>query len=170
MSDKSNTFKKFLGMQKLKKVALAHIATHLTQLEVGELGDTFRKMDRDNNGVIALRDVDDALRANQFSPELQGELRQLRKNLSLSGEDMLDWRNFLAAMMDKSVMMQEDKIRMAFDDLHKSEGNYLLVSDLVEIFGRESQAREIMGDVDTDGDGRISYEDFRIMMEGSFGE
>lgn len=169
-SAKSVTFQKFLGMQKLKKAALAHIATHLTQAEMGELGGIFRKVDMDGNGVITLQELDDALAHGGLNGEVNGELKKLREDLSLSGEDKVNWRDFLAAMMDKSVVMQEDKIRMAFDHFNKSEGNYLLISDLVELFGGEAQAREIMGDVDADGDGRISYEDFRQMMTGSFSE
>mmetsp|Transcript_16051 Transcript_16051/g.22360 ORF Transcript_16051/g.22360 Transcript_16051/m.22360 type:complete len:182 (+) Transcript_16051:1007-1552(+) len=45
--------------------------------------------------------------------------------------------------------------------------NYLAVQDLIELFGGESQAKEIMGFVDVDGDGRISFEEFRNAIQES---
>jgi len=75
----------------------------------------------------------------------------------------------LAGTMDKHLAMREDKIRMTFDHFKKSNDNCLLVSDLVDIFG-EVPAREIMSFVDTDGDGRISFEEFRAAIEESIEE
>jgi hypothetical protein len=60
-SRRSVTFKKFMGMQKLKKAALAHIATHLTQTELGSLGEIFHDMDEDNDGIMKLHELDFAL-------------------------------------------------------------------------------------------------------------
>jgi len=38
------------------------------------------------------------------------------------------------------------------------------MDDLVKVFGSESHAMEIMGAVDLDKDGRISYDEFKNMM------
>ena len=79
-------------------------------------------------------------------------------------------KDFLAVMTDKSLLIREDKIRMAFEHFKKATNNALLVTDLVDILGGEDQARDIMGAVDTDGDGCISYEEFRQMMTESFSD
>mmetsp|Transcript_8312 Transcript_8312/g.12263 ORF Transcript_8312/g.12263 Transcript_8312/m.12263 type:complete len:87 (+) Transcript_8312:167-427(+) len=71
-------------------------------------------------------------------------------------------------MMDKSLLMKEDKIRMAFDHFRLSDDNCLEVAELVNVLGGETATREIM-DLDSVGD-RISYEQFRNMMTKSFTE
>uniref|UniRef100_A0A6U0Q172 Uncharacterized protein n=1 Tax=Eucampia antarctica TaxID=49252 RepID=A0A6U0Q172_9STRA len=169
-SHRSFTFKKFMGLQKLKKAALGYIATHLTQAELGDLGDIFHKIDLDGSNILTLQEIDNALAHGNFCSDLQEKVRDLRDDLSLSGEDTLNWKDFLAAMMDKSLWMREDKIRMAFDHLKKSDDNCLLISDLVDLFGGESKAKEIMGEICSDGVGRISYKDFKNMMADSFAE
>lgn len=54
-------FRKYLAMKKLKKAALSEIAGHLTQEEVGTLGEIFRGIDKDNDGLMSLADLDNAL-------------------------------------------------------------------------------------------------------------
>ena len=48
-----------------------------------------------------------------------------------------------------------------FSAFDRSKANRLSMADLIEVFGTEKQAREIMGDVDKDMDGVISYEEFK---------
>lgn len=55
------TFRKYLAMKKLKKAALSEIANHLTQEEVGTLGEIFHSIDTDNNGVMSLKELDEAI-------------------------------------------------------------------------------------------------------------
>mmetsp|Transcript_30293 Transcript_30293/g.65546 ORF Transcript_30293/g.65546 Transcript_30293/m.65546 type:complete len:605 (+) Transcript_30293:671-2485(+) len=168
---RSVTFRKFVGMQKLKKAALGYIATHLNPSEVGELETIFQKIDADHDGVMTLQEIDGALAEKSFPADLQSELRKLREDLCLSGEDTVNWRDFSAAMMDKKYATMEDKIREAFEHFKRSgDEQCLLVSDLVEIFGGEAEVKEIIGDLDDDGDGKITYEEFKSMMAGSFAD
>lgn len=106
-----------------------------------------------------------------FSPALKEALIDLREELKLSGEETMDWKDFLTGTMDKNLALREDKIRQAFDHF-KSAGddNCLVLSDLVEIFGGEAQAKEIMGVIDTDEDGQISYEEFKAAIARSMDE
>jgi Ca2+-binding EF-hand superfamily protein len=92
------------------------------------------------------------------------ELRELRDELSLSGEDSINWKEFLAATVDQNVMMQDEKIRAAFDHFKQSSSDYLQISDLVGLLGGIDKAKQILGNIDADGDGRISYEEFHEMM------
>lgn len=169
-SERSGTFKKFIGMQKLKKAALGYIATNLSPAEVGYLGDIFRKIDTDGDGRMSLQEIDMALMREDFSLDLQERLHHLKEDLSLSGEETLYWKDFLASMMDKSLLIKEDKIRMAFEHFRQADDNCLRMSNLVQIFGGPSTARDIMGDIETYGDRLITYEEFRVMMTVSFND
>ena len=168
-ADRCVTFQKFVGMQKLKKAALGYIATHLNPSEVGELEGMFQKIDADHDGVFSLREMDEALAEECFPDHLQSELRKLRDDLRLTGEDSVNWRDFSAAMMDKKYAMRDDKIREAFDHFRRSgDGQTLLVSDLIEIFGGEEEMKEIIDHehLDDNHDGEIRFEDFKRMITG----
>lgn len=62
--------------------------------------------------------------------------------------------------MDKNLAMREDKVQLAFDRFKRSESRTIQLDDLVEVLGGETQAREIMGFIDSDGDGKITFDDF----------
>ena len=67
--------------------------------------------------------------------------------------------------------MREDNLKMVFNHFkHGADANHLKYDDVVEIFGGEAQAQEIMQFMDADGDGLISFEDFKRAVEASMEE
>lgn len=167
---RSQVFKSYMGMEKLKKTALGYIANELTPAEVGNLGEVFKTIDQDDDGSMTLKDLDNALSSENFSIDLLQKLRNLREDLSLSGEERLDWKDFLAAMMDKSLLMKEDKIKMAFDHFRKSDDNRLDYQELVDVLGGESATRAIIDLDGFDTSEPITYDEFKAMLEGSFSD
>ena len=159
-------FKKYLGMNKLKKAALAHIATHLTHKEVGALEEMFRAIDKDGDGTLTVNELQDALRSGNFSSEVNQELESMIETLGIDGKNSLNWKDFVTATVDKSLLFQEDKIKMAFNYFDRSHRGSITVKDLSQVFGSDDQAQEIMGEIDMNGDGVISYEEFHEMMDG----
>ena len=61
--------------------------------------------------------------------------------------------------------MKEDNLRMVFEHFKKSDKDYILMSDIIDLVGGEKQAMEIMTSVDANNDGRIDFNEFRRMME-----
>jgi calcium-dependent protein kinase len=164
-SPQSITFLKYRGMQKLKKAALTYIATNVTNDEISALKDVFLKIDVNNDGTLTLQELDECLENAHFHPTITADLKKLREELSLSGEDSINWREFIASMIDKNSIVTEDNLRMVFAHFKKSDPDYLLVSDIAELVGGEKHALEIMKKVDANNDGRIDFAEFKKMME-----
>ena len=152
-------------MKKLKKKALGYIASNLTQTEVGTLEELFKSIDKKNTGTISLTELDEAIAQGNFKDSMLDDVRELRKSLALSDDDQkLNYRDFVAMTMDRSLAMREDNMKMAFEHFRHTDAEHLTVEDLADIFGGEAQAQEIMDILDTDGDGKVSFEDFRHAM------
>lgn len=166
-SIRSSTFQKYLALQKLKKAALVVIASNLTHDQVGSLGDIFRTIDQAGDGTMTLIELDTAIAHGNFSKEIQVELNAMKEELALSDSDTLDWKPFLAAAMDKNLVLREDKIRFAFDHFKHSDTDYLTLEDFSAIFESDGQAQEIFHYLDTDHDGKVSFDDFRCAVEES---
>lgn len=169
-SNRTGEFANYLALKKLKKAALGYIATHLTQAEVGTLEELFRAMDKTGSGTVSLTELDEAIAQGNFNEKVLQELRKLRHDLALSDDTKLNYKDFVAMTMDRSVAMREDNMRMAFEHFRHSDADQLTVEDLAEIFGGISQAQEVMNYLDTNGDGKISFEDFRHAIVESMEE
>jgi calcium-dependent protein kinase len=65
-SVRSDNFKKYLGIKKLKRAALVHIASRLTNTEVGSLGDIFKQLDKNGDGQLTLEELSSALQSGTF--------------------------------------------------------------------------------------------------------
>mmetsp|Transcript_29907 Transcript_29907/g.63427 ORF Transcript_29907/g.63427 Transcript_29907/m.63427 type:complete len:560 (+) Transcript_29907:267-1946(+) len=165
-ASRSIAFMKYRDMQKLKKAALGYLATNTTNDDITALKDVFKKIDVDSDGTITLLELDECLKNATFIPNITLDLQNLRADLSLSGEDSLNWRDFIALMMDKNLVMKEDNLRMVFEHFKKSEPDHIVISDIIDLVGgSEESAMEIMKLVDEDSDGRIDFNEFRKMME-----
>jgi len=168
-NERSGPFKKFMGLNKLKKVALGYIATHLTDKEVAYLGRMFEKLDVNGDGKLTLGALEQALASTEnFNVDLQEKLARLREELDLTGEESIVWKDFLSALSDKGLLIKEQKIRIAFSHFRKHSNKGVRVSDLIDLIGGEDGASEIL-DMSQIGDrSMITYEEFRSMMTESF--
>mmetsp|Transcript_27333 Transcript_27333/g.50383 ORF Transcript_27333/g.50383 Transcript_27333/m.50383 type:complete len:553 (+) Transcript_27333:214-1872(+) len=165
-ASRSIAFIKYRDMQKLKKSALAWLATNATNDDITALKDVFKKIDVNNDGTITLQELDACLKDAHFLPNITSDLLNLQEELSVSGEDSLNWRDFIALMMDKDLVMKEGNLRMAFEHFKSSNRNHIVISDIVDLVGgSEKQAMDIMKLVDDNSDGRIDFNEFRKMME-----
>lgn len=163
---RSIAFIKYRDMQKLQKSALAWLAANATNEDITSLKDIFDEIDVNNDGTITLQELDTCLENAHFPPNITGELRKLREDLSISGEASLIWRDFIALTMDKNLVMKEDNLRMVFEHFKKSDRDYIVISDIVELVGvSKEQAMDIMKLADENSDGRIDFNEFRKMME-----
>ncbi|GMH66284.1 hypothetical protein TrST_g8833 [Triparma strigata] len=164
-SEMNSKFAHFMGMAKLKKAALAHIATHLTHNEVATLEDLFKTIDKDGDGTLTVDELKAALDSGGFSKDICTELEAMIADLAVEGHHSLNWKEFVAATVDKSLVFKEDKIKMAFDYFDRSHRGSITVKDLQTVFGSEQQAKEIMGELNHAKEGAITYEEFHDMME-----
>ena len=169
-STKFGEFSKYLAMKKLKKAALGYIAAHLTQSEVGTLEKMFRSLDHNGDGTVTMVDLNEAIEQGNFNAEVKEGLNELRRDISLSGEAKLNYRDFVAATMDRNLAMREDNMRLAFNHFRHTDADYLTLEDLSDVFGREAPAKELMNFLDFDKDGKISFEDFRHAVAETFDE
>jgi Ca2+-binding EF-hand superfamily protein len=167
---KTGKFTKYLALQKLKKAAFGYIASNLTHAEVGALEDQFRSIDRNKDGYITLTELEESIAQGTFNEQVRNGVKGLRERLAVGADERLNWRDFLALTMDRSVAVREENLKIAFEHFKHTNTDYLTASDLADIFGGQGQADDIMDLLDGDGDGKISYEDFRFALMESLDE
>jgi calcium-dependent protein kinase len=169
----SNIFtslKRFTGNNKLKKAALAVIADQMTENEIVELKNQFMAIDADGNGVITVAELADALRGMGHGM-IEEEVTELVKGIDIDGDGLVDYPEFLAATMKRNLSNKEEYLINAFNYFDTKKQGVITKADLVQFMGSEDQAQEVINEVDVNGDGMISFEEFVAMMDRKgFGE
>ncbi|KAK6127330.1 hypothetical protein DH2020_038931 [Rehmannia glutinosa] len=162
--------KQFSMMNKLKKRALRVIAECLSVEEVAGIKEGFQLMDTGNKGKIDINELRTGLhKLGHQIPD--ADLLVLMEAGDVNKDGYLDCGEFVAISVHLRKMGTDDHLRKAFEFFDKNETGYIEVEDLKDAFADEADAMSeeitnaIMQDVDTDKDGRISYEEFAAMMK-----
>lgn len=162
--------KQFAGMNRFKKRVLRVIAEHLTVEEVEIIRDMFMLMDTDRDGRVTYDELRAGLR--KVGSQLgEPEIKLLMEVADVDGNGYLDYGEFVAVTIHLQKMENDEHFHRAFMYFDKDGSGYIELDELRDALADESAETdadiltEIMREVDTDKDGRISYEEFVAMMK-----
>ncbi|KAK6247753.1 hypothetical protein QUC31_019318 [Theobroma cacao] len=162
--------KQFSVMNKLKKRALRVIAEHLSLEEVAGIKEAFKMMDTRKQGKINLDELRMGLqKLGQQIPD--ADLQILMEAADVDGDGTLNYGEFVAVSVHLKKMANDEHLHKAFAFFDLNKSGYLEIEDLRDALNDEVDTSSeevidaIMHDVDTDKDGRISYEEFVAMMK-----
>ncbi|TVU50254.1 hypothetical protein EJB05_01620, partial [Eragrostis curvula] len=172
--------KQFSAMNKLKKMALRVIAENLSEEEIAGLKEMFKMMDTDNSGQINFEELKAGLHrvgANMKEPEIHQLMQAgIRTVVSVTQADIdnsgtIDYGEFIAATLHLNKVERDDHLFAAFQYFDKDGSGYITADELQQAcdeFGIEDvRLEDMIGEVDTDNDGRIDYNEFVAMMQKS---
>ncbi|KAG5028027.1 hypothetical protein JHK87_011541 [Glycine soja] len=162
--------RQFSLMNRLKKRALRVIAEHLSVEEVEIIKDMFTLMDTNKDGKVTYEELKVGLR-KVGSQLAEPEIKMLMEVADVDGNGVLDYGEFVAVTIHLQRMENDEHFRKAFMYFDKDGSGYIELGELEKALTDESGdtdtavLNEIMREVDTDRDGRISYEEFVAMMK-----
>lgn len=162
--------KQFSMMNKLKKKALQVMAEHLSMEEVAGIKEAFKTMDINNRGQINLDELRSGLQ-KLGQPIPDSDLQILMEAADLDGDGTLNYAEFVAVSIHIKKITNEEHLHKAFAFFDQNQSGYIEIEELQNALADELSTNSeevinaIMHDVDTDKDGRISYEEFAAMMK-----
>ncbi|KAJ4974260.1 hypothetical protein NE237_007434 [Protea cynaroides] len=162
--------KQFSVMNRFKKKAIRVIAEHLSVEEVEVLRDMFKLMDTDNNGKITYEELKAGLQ-NVGSQLAEPEMKLLMEVADVDGNGTLEYGEFVTVTIHLQKLENDEHIRRAFMFFDRDGSGYIEMDELRETLTDDSGEpdnevlNDIIREVDTDKDGRISYEEFVAMMK-----
>lgn len=85
-----------------------------------------------------------------------------------SGE--IDFSEFVTATVNRSELLQEEKLKQAFNLYDKDGSGAISTEELRDVLGvgghiSEEVWERMIKEVDENGDGEVSFEEFKIMMQ-----
>ncbi|TVU04808.1 hypothetical protein EJB05_47943, partial [Eragrostis curvula] len=156
----------FSAMNKFKKKALGVVARNLPVEELDKYVQMFRLMDKDHNGNLSLEELKEGLHING-QPVPESEIKMLLEAADTDGNGTLDCDEFVTVSLHLKKMTNDEYLASAFKYFDKDGSGFIELDELREELGPSDQEviLDIIRDVDTDQDGRISYQEFELMMK-----
>lgn len=161
--------KRFRAMNQMKKLALKVIAESLSEEETKGLRQMFNNINTDGSGTIKFEELQSGL--SRLGSQLsESEMRQLIDAVDIDKNGTIDYCEFIAATMDRHKLEKGQILFKAFQYFDKDDNGYITRDELEEAItehqmGDKAAIDEIFDNVDSDKDGKINYDEFRIMMK-----
>lgn len=161
--------KQFSMMNRFKRKALRVIADFLSNEEVEDIKEMFKKIDTDDDGIVSIEELKAGLQsASQLA---ESEVQLLIESVDTNGKGTMDYNEFVAISLHLKRMANDEHLHKAFSYFDKDGDGYIEPHELRDALMEDGDedctdvANDIFQEVDTDKDGRISYDEFAAMMK-----
>ena len=151
----------FAGYGYLKKLALLVLGYKSCEEEIGVLRDMFNKFDPSHDGEISIDDFRSVLTA-EYDYTL-AEIDTMFVAMDIDGTNKVHYSEFLAATIESTGEIAEERIAEAFDRLDSDDSGYITVNNLRDFLGSEISIEyvdTILDEADPNHDHRITYDEF----------
>ena len=149
----------------LQKLALMLIAHKSTSEEIGFLRKVFKRYDTDKSGAISLDEFKQCLSKYEYNDDYVESLFQAA---DLDGTGSIKYTEFLAATIDATGLVTEDRLAEAFDRLDSDDSGFISFENLREILGEdvaEEYIDQIITEADLEKNHKVSYQEFLAMWK-----
>lgn len=143
-----------------KKSDLFLQAEELSAEQIYELKEAFTHFDKDGDGTITTKQLEEVLEAVGRKPE--GALLQTINNtMDTDGHGTINFQEFLTLM---SKVIKKKELRDMFNRFDNNKDGFISVSELhdaMKMLGNkftDEEMDELVEEADQDGDGQVSYE------------
>ncbi|KAK9054936.1 hypothetical protein SSX86_026015 [Deinandra increscens subsp. villosa] len=162
--------KQFSLMNRFKRKALRVIADFLSNEEVEDIKEMFKTIDTDDDGTVTVEDLKIGLK--KLNTQLaESEIQSFVEAVDTNGKGTLDYGEFVAISLHLRKMANDEHLHKAFSFFDKDGDGYIESDELRNALMEDGDdisadiANDIFQEVDTDKDGKISYEEFAAMMK-----
>ena len=161
---------KFNATSKLKQATFAFIASQLLSKQEREnIDKVFRAMDTNGDGKLDKKEIQSGYLEFFGKVMSDEEVDDMFSKVDVDDSGAIDYSEFVVASMNEKNLLSNNKLQSAFKMFDKDGGGSISTEEIRQVlsFGQnleESVVNEIIKQVDANGDGEISFDEFAEMM------
>ena len=163
--------KTFRADQKLKQATFTYIASQLlSKSEKDQMSKIFKQLDANGDGKLSRDEIMNGYE-EYFGKAMSAEdVEKMFMSADTDHSGFIDYTEFVVATMNEKQLMTNEKLAAAFKMFDKDGSGTISPAEIKEVLGfgksmSEDAVDKIISQVDENGDGEISFEEFSNMMK-----
>lgn len=160
---------KFINSRNMKKAAMMYIASKLTEHQIYELKEYFKKIDRNGDGFISNLELQNAFIQSKSIPPDRVEF--IVNGIDFNKNGAIDYIEFVTACLRKQSYTNVGLIKSAFRYFDKDGSGFITADELKEALYITEISPEVnmkiermILEADANGDGKIDYAEFLKLL------
>ncbi|KAL4488264.1 hypothetical protein ABPG73_001675 [Tetrahymena malaccensis] len=168
-----NNMRNFRAEKKLQEATLMFFVNHLaTKEEKNELLKIFQALDTNRDGRLSREELINGYRKilNQGQEEIaEEEVNRIMNAVDTNHSGSIDYTEWVMATINREQLLSKQRLDVAFKMFDKDGSGTLSIDEIRDLFGNqigisEKVWREMLTEADDNGDGQISFKEFKDMM------
>ena len=141
----------------------------MTKAEKENLARIFKAIDKNGDGKLSKEEILEGYDLFFGKNMDKGDIEKMFDAVDIDRSGYIDYSEFVVAAMNEKQLLTDDKLRSAFKMFDKDGSGLISANEIKEVLGfgktlSEEAVNEIVKQVDANGDGEISFEEFAQMM------
>jgi len=175
---KTNAFdnlRKFNAKQKLQQASITYLVHQMGSSEATkELRGIFNAMDKSGDGRLSLEELRQGFQ-NYYKDSVfaDKDFEQLMSKLDNDNNEYVEYEEFLRASLNMEAIISDINLKRAFDYFDEDTSGKLSPDEIKKALGMNmsdknkeaSLLKKVISEIDTDNDGFVSYEEYKLFME-----
>jgi len=163
-------FQSFSTNQKLQQAALAYIVHNLTKKEdLEEMRKAFVEFDTNGDGKLTKDELINGLLKVKTPTEAKAEVDRIMSMIDNDNNGYIEYEEFLSASLNKEKLLTDENLMQVFELFDKDKSGKVTAGEIKIILSGNAVVsdvvwNQIMKDIDCNGDGELSFKEFRDMM------
>jgi calcium-dependent protein kinase len=170
MSRILKNLEKYKAYKNLQKAILYFIIHNcIPKEQFKETRDLFVKFDSNFDGRLSKEEMFKGIKQCRYINITDNEMEILMRNVDIDKNGFIEYEEFLTATYNPAALLTEKNLTSAFGLFDKDGSGKISASELRQVLGLSTNYdnkiwKKIISEVDLNGDGEISYEEFKQMM------
>lgn len=162
-----NTFR---SETKLQHAVMSFIATQLmNKNDINLLCQAFRDLDTNGDGKLSKDELLTQYQETMGTAQAEEEVERIMKEVDVDGNGFIDYSEFIMASAKRETLLSKTNLENAFSLFDSDSSGKITALEIRDILGRDIISndavwRELVQQVDINGDGEIDIREFKEMM------
>jgi calcium-dependent protein kinase len=164
------TLRSFNANSKLKDAVYTFLATNvITKDELSTLKQAFQCIDINSDGRLSREELMKVYSQTTHEQQAQDEVESILEEVDSDQSGFIDYSEFVRACMDQAKVLSKSSLELAFRTFDVDGSGMISGAELKEVLSggerfQEEVWKEIIAEVDLNGDGMIDLKEFTQLM------